>query len=105
VLCRQVEKAAFHHPKVREIFQNFVVAKLYVDEKNGPDAAAIAKRNQELEIELAGSAQQPAYVIMEPQSGRVISTWGFEQQFISDPPTFGERLEQGLATVRVLQGN
>ncbi|MAG57033.1 MAG: hypothetical protein CMJ83_12125 [Planctomycetes bacterium] len=82
----------------------FVVVSLYVDEKFAPNAEEIAERNAELELELAESVQQPAYVVLDPDSGRVALAWGYERKFVTNPTTFADRLEKALKFLKIKRG-
>ena len=59
--CRWMEINIFEEDEVKEIFENFVLVKLYTDgkEKNH-------KKNRQLEIERFGTAALPYYVILSP---------------------------------------
>ena len=59
--CRWMEINIFEEDEVKEVFENFVLVKLYTDgkEKNH-------KKNRQLEIERFGTAALPYYVILSP---------------------------------------
>lgn len=94
--CQQVEGRTFRDPKIREIFEQFVVADLYTDED---------KKLEDLEFRLGKTVQLPLYLVIDPESERKLLTLDFENRFVSDPSTFGAELEKALAQFRLLKGN
>lgn len=99
-----MEKAVFTRQEVRETFKKFVVVKLYCDQKYGPDAERRARFNVELEKRLAQSVQQPAYVIINPETEEVVANWGWVREHLSDPSLFVKKMEDGLRAVHALLG-
>ena len=99
-----MEKAVFTDSKVRETFKKFVVVKLFCDQKYGPDAEKRAMFNVELEKRLASSVQQPAYVIINPETEQVVANWGWDREHLEDPSKYAEKMEDGLRAVKLLLG-
>ena len=67
--CRWMEINVFEESDVKDLFENFILTKLYTDGKE-----EIHKRNRQLEIERFGTAALPFYVVLTPDD-RVLSTF------------------------------
>ena len=78
--------------------------KLYCDQKYGPQAEERATFNLELEKRLARSVQQPAYVIINPETEQVVANWGWVRAHLSDPSLYAQKMEDGLRAVKALLG-
>ena len=67
--CRWMEINIFEEPEVKELFENFVLTKLYTDGKE-----EIHKKNRQLEIQRFGTAALPFYVVLS-KDDKLISTF------------------------------
>lgn len=84
--CRAMESNVFPLDEVVSRFNQMELVKLYTDGGTG------AKDNQMLQFELTGNVALPTYVIMDPESGRVL-----EQRLgYTDADDFVAFLERGL---------
>ena len=48
--------------------------------------------------------QQPAYVIVNPETEQVVANWGWVRAHLSDPSLFAQKMEDGLRAVKALLG-
>lgn len=90
-----MERGTF--PKIIPAFDEFVVTQL------NTDGRPKAEFNEALQIRLVGENSLPRYVILDPQSERVLRSWAYEIQFKSDPRTFAERLKDGHEAFKALR--
>jgi hypothetical protein len=93
-----VENHVFHQPKVREAFQNFVVAEIFADE---PDSDLRAK-NQALQDRLAQQPTLPLYFVVRPRDEAEVSRWAYPPA--RDPDNFAYLLNRALETFELLEG-
>jgi thiol:disulfide interchange protein DsbD len=94
--CRAMEVGVFPLPKVVSVLQKFVTVQLYTDfvDINSITAAQreeLARRNQDLIVELAHEATNPNYVVLSP-SGEVLAVKGG----LLEPPVFVDFLTKAL---------
>jgi thiol:disulfide interchange protein DsbD len=78
--CRAMEAGVFPKPEVVAMLKKFVTVQLYTDFVNINSITAdqreqLARRNQELILELAHEATNPNYVVLSP-SGQVLAVKG-----------------------------
>ncbi len=95
-----MEKHVFTDPEVRATFLKFVVVKLFCDEKYGPNPDERAAFNSDLEERLTKSSQQPQYAVMDPETRRVVGTWGYDRSHLGDPQLFIQKMNAGLDAVK-----
>ncbi len=88
-----MEESTFKDARVRAAFGRLVQVALYADERNDE----LKARTAQLQQELVGSRQLPAYVVVDPRDGTVLAKFGYKLQFVTDPATFVVELERALA--------
>ncbi len=88
--CRQMEQTIFPQPVVREQLERSVRVKLYTD-RIGVDEA-----NADLQTKLTNTKTLPVYVVMDPNTEKVISIF---QGSTYDAKSFAEFIDQGIAKV------
>lgn len=84
--CRAMESNVFPLEPIQERFKKMEKVRLYTDD--GTDGPA----NQKFQFELTGTVALPTYVIVNPETGRVIS----QLVGYSDKDEFESFLDQGL---------
>ena len=89
VNCRLMENEIFTEKEIDNIFNKFVLAKLYTD---GQDP--IHKEYANMLVEKFNTAALPYYGIIDPKSGSIIITFnGYDP----NPDKFLKFLEEGLS--------
>jgi len=85
--CRWMEINIFEDDKIKELFNNFILTKLYTDGKE-----VLHKKNREFEINRFGTAALPFYVILSPEDKLLSSFAGMD----SNKENFIKFLEEGI---------
>lgn len=85
--CRAMEGGIMPNEKVKPLLEEFVRAELWVDKPpHGPE-------NKKLQIERFKTSQQPQYLILDPNSDRLLAEFmGYDP----DPEAFAAFLKSGL---------
>ncbi len=77
-----------------------MITELYVPEAD----PAVTDRNKEVVDRVAGTPQQPNYLVFDPEKvggpADALHSWGYDRKYTSDPATFIEELRIALERFR-----